>query len=85
MQWGGGCWGIDRCIRGEEGEEEKGGGESGEQQLVHSRGPGEGAGEEVSIALLLQRLPDTGSGMEVKRKTGVGGGTEVGDTEELTV
>lgn len=37
------------------------GGGPGEQQLALSRGPGEGAGEEVSIALLLQRLPDTGS------------------------
>lgn len=42
--------------------------EPGEQQLALSRGPGEGAGEEVSIALLLQRLPDTGSEREVKRK-----------------
>lgn len=33
-----------------------------EQQLALSRGPGEGAGEEVSIALLLQLLPDTTHG-----------------------
>lgn len=37
----------------------RGGGRSAEQQLALSRGPGEGAGEEVSIALLLHRPPDT--------------------------
>lgn len=49
--WGGGY----RWAQGEEGGAK-------EQQLALSRGPGEGAGEEVSIALLLQLLPDTTHG-----------------------
>lgn len=54
----------------------------GEQQLALSRGPGEGAGEEVSIAALLQRLPDTrscGGGVQtIKKKQEAG----IRDVEE---
>lgn len=48
-------WGVGKVCSGWRGG-------PGEQQLALSRGPGEGAGEEVSIAALLQRLPDTRSG-----------------------
>lgn len=42
----------------------------GGQQLALSRSPGEGAGEQVSIALLLQHLLDTGSEREEEEEDG---------------